>query len=476
VGKDIQKRREIAPVKRVKGAPEKDAINSKVPSGSDREAEAVAPLFEENERIPADSANSQLEGRATKGGVLLDEESSTERANGVIDSDTEAAEPIEAADTEHVLVEGHQSLSRNSANSETDENTGIPGDIAAPGASPVVLVSGKHANKTFSPALSPVWNCSHCQFTDVCPQFKPDNECAFNAAIANKTIETFSDILDLQIALVEEDVQRAQRSVFIEKLQGGVVSKETTNQMDSAFKKLDGLRVVLSDTEERARQAALSSQRLNPVSTEREVIVSIKETGKNTENSDTGTMISQIFGSLGRQHGIQNAVAIPVEAETIVETTCEPVEVVKTPQIDSNAVEERKNTDGQPDIFVPAGADSGDSGSVAAQQIDVSPCLQNAPPPPAPLEASTNATSLLSLGAPEEIEDVYAVSYDPELEELRNSSMAAALEIAKANSEDQFAEISGQSHEDLRAVKVQDVKQAPVEQMPDITVGELRKE
>jgi hypothetical protein len=116
----------------------------------------------------------------------------------------------------------------------------------------------------------PTLNCSNCQFSAQCTQFRAGYECAFLPFLNSHRIDTEEDLLFYAKEFLTLGIQRAQQTVIMERLSGAVPSLETTESLAYMFNQL----MQLYTTMQKANQVSLT-----------------------VESSDAG-IITRLFGDL----------------------------------------------------------------------------------------------------------------------------------------------------------------------------------
>lgn len=116
----------------------------------------------------------------------------------------------------------------------------------------------------------PQLNCSNCQFSAQCPQFRAGYVCAFTPFLNSHKIETEEDLLFYAKEFLTVGIQRSQQAIIMERLTGAAPSLELTEGLAYQFNQL----MQLYTTMQKANQVSLT-----------------------VESGDQG-IISRLFGNL----------------------------------------------------------------------------------------------------------------------------------------------------------------------------------
>jgi hypothetical protein len=94
-------------------------------------------------------------------------------------------------------------------------------------------------------AMRKLWNkkmpslqCSNCQLSAQCPQYKPGYVCAFEPFLNSHSIQDERDLMEYMKDLLSEGVKRAQQTLLMERLSGAKPSLETTEALAYLFNQM----------------------------------------------------------------------------------------------------------------------------------------------------------------------------------------------------------------------------------------------
>jgi hypothetical protein len=100
--------------------------------------------------------------------------------------------------------------------------------------------------KIWNPRM-PSLNCSNCQMSAQCEQFKAGYVCAFEPFLQSHTIDSEEDLMFYAKEMLQEGIKRAQLTIIFEKMAGGKPSLETTESLAYLFDQLVRLHERMSD-------------------------------------------------------------------------------------------------------------------------------------------------------------------------------------------------------------------------------------
>lgn len=101
-----------------------------------------------------------------------------------------------------------------------------------------------HKEKTTTLAnMGEVLTCDKCYLGERCPYYTPGSTCQLNFTTEVNTPEDLQGMVKL---LIEQGFERLQRSLFIEKVDGGYLNKDVTDEMQNYIALLTQMRDLLN--------------------------------------------------------------------------------------------------------------------------------------------------------------------------------------------------------------------------------------
>ena len=133
----------------------------------------------------------------------------------------------------------------------------------------------------------PKLNCDTCYKSGDCPEYKPGYVCAFDKMFKRFDTRNAEDVIDAMSSMINHNLERLQRAMMFEIMDGGMATPEVTGLIDQNAKLLEKLQQL--------RQ--LSSQTI--IQQRRIYTPDGTETIENSMsvNPSSGGILSQIFGT-----------------------------------------------------------------------------------------------------------------------------------------------------------------------------------
>ena len=82
--------------------------------------------------------------------------------------------------------------------------------------------------------------CSSCAVSQICPEFKAGNKCFYLSA-RRPRVRAPNQITAFLHSVLEAEIHRLQKGLVLENISGGLLNKEVSARLDSAFDKLERL-------------------------------------------------------------------------------------------------------------------------------------------------------------------------------------------------------------------------------------------
>ena len=133
----------------------------------------------------------------------------------------------------------------------------------------------------------PKLNCDTCYKSGDCPEYMPGYVCAFDKMFKRFDTRNAEDVIDAMSSMINHNLERLQRAMMFEIMDGGMATPEVTGLIDQNAKLLEKLQQI--------RQ--LSAQTI--LQQRRTIMADGTETIENSMsvNPQSGGILSQIFGT-----------------------------------------------------------------------------------------------------------------------------------------------------------------------------------
>lgn len=155
------------------------------------------------------------------------------------------------------------------------------------------------AARKFYGKKMPVLQCANCQFSQQCPQFRAGYECAFLPLLDSHGIQDTEDLVFYMKELLGANMRRTQLQLLMETLTGAKPSLEVSEALNLAFMQLTKLHEMTSSSDSLSVEI----------------------------NDGKGTIIGQLFGSLGTLvETTKQSKANPINVQSVVERVQEAQE------------------------------------------------------------------------------------------------------------------------------------------------------
>ena len=133
----------------------------------------------------------------------------------------------------------------------------------------------------------PKLNCDTCYKSGDCPEYKPGYVCAFDKMFKRFDTRNAEDVIDAMSSMINHNLERLQRAMMFEIMDGGMATPEVTGLIDQNAKLLEKLQQI----QQLSAQTIIQQRRIyTPDGTETiENSMSV--------NPSSGGILSQIFGT-----------------------------------------------------------------------------------------------------------------------------------------------------------------------------------
>ena len=133
----------------------------------------------------------------------------------------------------------------------------------------------------------PKLNCDTCYKSGDCPEYKPGYVCAFDKMFKRFDTRNAEDVMDAMSSMINHNLERLQRAMMFEIMDGGMATPEVTGLIDQNAKLLEKLQQI----QQLSAQTIIQQRRIyTPDGTE------TIENSMNV-NPSSGGILSQIFGT-----------------------------------------------------------------------------------------------------------------------------------------------------------------------------------
>lgn len=148
--------------------------------------------------------------------------------------------------------------------------------------------------------------CDTCYKSGDCPQYKAGYVCAYDRALKKFDTRNLDDIIDAMQSMTNVNLQRMQRAMMFETMDGGMPTPEVTGLIDQNIRLLQKMK----ELQDHSPKAVLSQRRVVNADGSQEV-----ETQMHM-NPNQGGILSQIFGASDNKDKEEDNI---VEAEIVKE-------------------------------------------------------------------------------------------------------------------------------------------------------------
>lgn len=133
----------------------------------------------------------------------------------------------------------------------------------------------------------PKLNCDTCYKSGDCPEYKPGYVCAFDKMFKRFDTRNAEDVMDAMSSMINHNLERLQRAMMFEIMDGGMATPEVTGLIDQNAKLLEKLQQL----QQMSAQTILQQRRT--------IMADGTETIENSMsvNPSSGGILSKIFGS-----------------------------------------------------------------------------------------------------------------------------------------------------------------------------------
>ena len=136
----------------------------------------------------------------------------------------------------------------------------------------------------------PKLNCDTCYKSGDCPEYMPGYVCAFDKMFKRFDTRNAEDVIDAMSSMINHNLERLQRAMMFEIMDGGMATPEVTGLIDQNAKLLEKLQQL----QQMSAQTILQQRRT--------IMADGTETIENSMsvNPSSGGILSQIFGGLNK--------------------------------------------------------------------------------------------------------------------------------------------------------------------------------
>lgn len=154
----------------------------------------------------------------------------------------------------------------------------------------------------------PKMSCDRCVNAQVCPEYKPGFVCAFNKMFQRYNTRDMADIIQAMQGIVDLSMQRLQRSMMTEVLNGGMPDPNLSQMMNQSMNLLGQLQRMY----EVGSQEVIRQTRVLRADGTQEMTTQVS-------NPQSGGILAQIFGNLSstREEAPDEDDVIEAEAVTV---------------------------------------------------------------------------------------------------------------------------------------------------------------
>ena len=163
----------------------------------------------------------------------------------------------------------------------------------------------------------PKLNCDTCYKAGDCPEYRPGYVCAYDKLFKRFDTRNAEDVMDAMSSMINHNLERLQRAMMFETMDGGMATPEVTGLIDQNAKLLEKLQQI----QQLSAQTILQQRRVyNPDGTETiENSLSV--------NPQSGGILSQIFGAPSKGDTEEEDVDSPnKDFEDVIEVEYEDAE------------------------------------------------------------------------------------------------------------------------------------------------------
>lgn len=135
--------------------------------------------------------------------------------------------------------------------------------------------------------LYPKLVCDTCYKSGDCPQYKAGYVCAFDKALKKFDTRNLDDVMDIMHSMVNMNIQRMQRAMMFENMDGGMVTPEVSGLIDQNMRLL----LKIKEMQKQSPETILSQRKVINADGSQQVDTQM------SVNPQSGGVLSQIFGT-----------------------------------------------------------------------------------------------------------------------------------------------------------------------------------
>lgn len=147
--------------------------------------------------------------------------------------------------------------------------------------------------------------CDVCVNAQRCPQYKPGYVCAFNKMFNRYNTRDMGDVIQAMQGIVDFSMQRLQRAMMTETLNGGIPDPAVSQMMNQSM----GLLGQLQRMYEYGSQAVIKQTKVVRAD-------GTQETTTQVSNPQSGGILAQIFGNMNNEEPKEDAIDVTPKGES----------------------------------------------------------------------------------------------------------------------------------------------------------------
>lgn len=95
----------------------------------------------------------------------------------------------------------------------------------------------------------PALSCDACPIAGQCYMYRQGHVCAFDKEFKKLKVNTVEDAKDAMVAIVNTDLERLQRQLLFETVQGGVANTDTSNLVQQVFTRAERVKALMQESD-----------------------------------------------------------------------------------------------------------------------------------------------------------------------------------------------------------------------------------
>lgn len=159
-------------------------------------------------------------------------------------------------------------------------------------------------------------NCTTCYKSGDCPEYRDGYVCAFDKMFKRFDTRNSEDVMDAMSSMINHNLERLQRAMMFEIMDGGMVTPEVTGLIDQNAKLLEKFQQIKQTN----AQTVLQQRRT--------IMMDGTETIENSMsvNPSSGGILSKIFGSPSKATKDEDVDSLKKEFEDVIEVDYNDIE------------------------------------------------------------------------------------------------------------------------------------------------------